>query len=383
MLKNLTLSALVLFATMFATATTTTVNFDNPACPNLNGSLTGTFGGINWGSSPWGCEIAGSPTDPTVSVSWNRQVTQGTFSFTVPSVLISLNAGTASGSGTLTISTDAGETTGPRTLTSGVAGALITTNFTKPATVVTVKFTNGWTIELDNIAYSNTPAVSIAIAPTTASIAVNTTQQFTATVQNCGTNCGVNWSVTAGTGTISQTGLFTAPNAVETDTVRAQAQADPTKTANATVNVTNSPPPVSIGISPTGATLPTGGVQQFTATVQNCGSNCGVNWSVTQGTGAVTHSGVFTAPATSESDIVQAQAQADTSKTARATITVSQILAPTISATTIQIQLQANEPVSWSISSGPGSITSSGFFSEPYGKPPATTTVVPTSTHDH
>jgi hypothetical protein len=35
MLKNVTLSALVLFPTIFATATTTAVNFDNPACPNL------------------------------------------------------------------------------------------------------------------------------------------------------------------------------------------------------------------------------------------------------------------------------------------------------------------------------------------------------------
>jgi len=380
MLRDLSVSALIFFITVVASATTTTINFDSPTCPNLNGSLTGIFGGINWGSSPWGCEIAGAPTDTTISVSWNRQVTQATFSFTAPSVLVSLNAGTSSGSGALTISTDAGETTA-RTLSSGAA-ALIATNFVKPATVVTVKYTNGWYLELDNITYSTTPAVSIAIAPTSASIAVNTTQQFTATVQNCGTNCGVNWSMTAGTGSINQSGLFTAPNAVETDTVTVQAQADLTKKATATINVTNSAPPVSISISPTGVTLPTTGTQQFTASVQNCGSNCGVYWSVTQGTGTITQSGLFTAPSTSESDTVQVQAQADMSKTASAVVTVNQVLAPAITATSIQIQLQANEPVTWLVTSGAGSITSTGLFAEPYGTPPEMTTVVATSTAD-
>lgn len=374
---------LVLFTLIAASvAGATTVNFDNPQCPNLNSFLTGIFGGINWGSAPWGCEIAGSPTDTTISVSWNKQVTSGTFSFTSPSVLQSLNAGTSSGSGTLTISTDAGETLS-RTLTSGVAAPLVTTNFVKPATAVTVTFTNGWSIELDNITYSNQAVVGISVSSPSASVVVNKTQQFTATVTNCGSNCGATWSIASGTGTVDQTGLFTAPNSVETDTVKATANADPTKTASAIVNVTAAPPPVSISISPTTATIGTGTTQQFTATVQNCGSNCGVNWSVTRGTGMVSSSGLFTAPTSAETDIVQAQAQADASKTASATVTVNHVVAaPVVSAGTIQIQLSANEPVTWSIASGPGSIDSTGLFSEPYGTPPETTTVVATSTQD-
>lgn len=379
---NRVLFAFILFAGTFARSST--VTFDNPACPSGNGgaSLSGIFGGINWGASPWDCEVAGAPTDTTTSISWNRQVTSATFSFTSPSILQSLNAGTETGSGTLTISTDAGESLS-QTLRSGVPAVLITTNFTKPATVVTVKFTNGWTLELDNITFSASVPVTIGISPASATVVVNGNQQFTATVQNCGSNCGVNWSVTSGTGTVTQTGLFTAPNNVETDTVRAQAQADSTKVASATVTVAATPPPVSIVVNPANATVGTGASQQFTATVQNCGNNCGVNWSVTQGSGTINQSGLFAAPAVAETDIVQAQAQADTTKMASATVTVNLVIAaPKITAGLIQVQLQANQPVTWSVVSGPGAISTDGLFSEPYGTPPQTTVVLATSIQD-
>jgi hypothetical protein len=296
-MKNL---LFVLLAAVAASAATTTVNFDNPSCPNLNGSLTGNFGGINWGSAPWSCEIAGSPTDTTISVSWNQQVTSGTFTFVSPSVLNSLQVASSSGNGTFTLSTDAGESISSATITGGSGLKTITTNFTKPAGKVTVGFTGGWTIEIDNVVYTTSTAVGINVSPSSASVATNATQQFTATVTNCGTNCGVNWSVTTGTGKISSTGLFTAPSQGETDTVQAQAQADLTKTATANVTVT---------------------AQQV-------------------------------------------------------------INAPVVTATTISVQLQANEPVTWAITSGPGTITSGGLFSEPSGTPPETTTVVATSTQD-
>lgn len=139
---------------------TTVITFDNPTCPNGgNGqALTGTFQGINWGSSPWDCEIAGSPTDTTTSASWNVNQTSATFSFVSPSVLNSLKAGTSAGSGTYSISTDAGESISA-SLVSGNPVVLITTGFTQAATVVTIGFTGGWTVETDDITYSAPPVI--------------------------------------------------------------------------------------------------------------------------------------------------------------------------------------------------------------------------------
>ena len=67
------------------------------------------------------------------------------------------------------------------------------------------------------------------------------TQQFTATVTNS-TNTAVTWSVTGGSGngTISATGLYTAPVTLPSPaavSVVATSQADATKSGSATVNL--------------------------------------------------------------------------------------------------------------------------------------------------
>jgi len=90
------------------------------------------------------------------------------------------------------------------------------------------------------------PPVSITISPTTATVRVNRTKQFTATVQNSA-NMSVIWKVNGITGgnsaagTISSSGLYRAPNSVPNPavvTVSATAAADQTRTANASVTVT-------------------------------------------------------------------------------------------------------------------------------------------------
>src|SRR5262249_269194 len=65
----------------------------------------------------------------------------------------------------------------------------------------------------------------------------------------------------------------------------------------------NPPPlPISVSVSPPSATVPAGGTQQFTATVQNT-SNQAVTWQVNGVTGGnstvgtISSSGLFTAPA--------------------------------------------------------------------------------------
>jgi hypothetical protein len=76
--------------------------------------------------------------------------------------------------------------------------------------------------------------VSVTISPTTTSMYTNRTKQFTKTVSGTA-NTAVTWSASGGT--ISTSGLFTSPPTPGTYTVTATSQADPTKSASATVTV--------------------------------------------------------------------------------------------------------------------------------------------------
>src|SRR5205085_8787699 len=88
--------------------------------------------------------------------------------------------------------------------------------------------------------------VRVTISPVSATVGAGGTQQFTATVQNT-SNTAVTWQVSgvsggnATVGTISSSGLYTAPAVVPnpaTVAVTAVSQADPTKSASAQVTIT-------------------------------------------------------------------------------------------------------------------------------------------------
>lgn len=116
---------------------------------------------------------------------------------------------------------------------------------------------------------NNPPAsVTVAVSPTTATVVKSATQQFSASVQGT-SNTSVTWTVNGG-GTISTTGLYTAPAAVPnpaTVTITATSAADATKSATATVTVVEpAAPPAITGFAP--AQLPFG---PFSLTVN--GSN--------------------------------------------------------------------------------------------------------------
>jgi chitodextrinase len=183
------------------------------------------------------------------------------------------------------------------------------------------------------------PAFTISISPTAASVATTKTQPFTATVANA-TNTAVTWQVNGVTGgdsthgTISASGLYTAPSAVPnpaTVTVAGILQTDPTKSASATVTITASQNPVVISISPTVASVVTTKTQPFTATVTNT-TNTAVTWQVngvaggdsTHGT--ISASGLYTAPSAVPNPAtvtVSAISQADPTKSASATVAIS------------------------------------------------------------
>src|SRR5258707_15408114 len=83
--------------------------------------------------------------------------------------------------------------------------------------------------------------ISVTIFPTSTTVAVGHTQQFTASVTGT-TNTAATWSVAGGTsnGTISTIGLYTAPATLPSPsqvTVTATSQADSSKSASATVTV--------------------------------------------------------------------------------------------------------------------------------------------------
>lgn len=79
--------------------------------------------------------------------------------------------------------------------------------------------------------------VSVSLTPATASVSVGGTQQFTATVT--GSSSGVTWTVTGSVGTVDANGMFTATKA-GMGVVKATSVTDPTKSASATVSVTQS-----------------------------------------------------------------------------------------------------------------------------------------------
>ncbi len=89
--------------------------------------------------------------------------------------------------------------------------------------------------------------VSVTLSPKTASVAVNATEQFTATVAGS-SNHNITWSVSgsgcsgSACGTIATNGLYTAPGAVPSSTVTVQATsvADPAKSDTATVTISAS-----------------------------------------------------------------------------------------------------------------------------------------------
>src|SRR6202011_3194608 len=126
------------------------------------------------------------------------------------------------------------------------------------------------------------PPISVTVAPTFATVSSGSTRQFTATVANT-TNQAVTWTATAGA--ISSAGLFTAPvvSTSTTVTVKATSVAAPSKSASATVTVQPSaPPPISVTVAPTFATVSSGSTRQFTATVANT-TNQAVTWTATAG----------------------------------------------------------------------------------------------------
>ena len=183
-------------------------------------------------------------------------------------------------------------------------------------------------------------SVSVSISPTSASVQVGQSKQFTATISGT-TNTAVNWLVNGGlggnstVGTISSAGLYTAPASVPANsvTVTAQSAYDSTSSATATVTVTPSSTPVSVSVSPTIASVQVGQSQQFTATVSGT-TNSAVNWLVNGSlggnstVGTISSAGLYTAPSSVPANAVTVTAQSAYNSTSSANAAVT--ITPTV-----------------------------------------------------
>jgi hypothetical protein len=201
----------------------------------------------------------------------------------------------------------------------------------------------GTTSPAVNLTITAAPAVTVGVSPSSASVPVTQTKQFSASVSGS-SNTAVTWSVNGAiggnstTGTISSTGLYTAPTAIPspaTVTVQATSAANQSSVSSATVTVTPPapppPPPVTVSVSPSSVTLNPSAGQQFTATVTNS-SNTAVNWSVNGTTGGnatvgtITAGGLYTAPAAIPAPpnvTIQAASAATPSATGTASVTIA------------------------------------------------------------
>jgi galactose oxidase-like protein len=222
---------------------------------------------------------------------------------------------------------------------------------------------------------SGTNPIEVSISPLAANLDQGATKSFNATVIGT-SNSAVNWTVQEGAagGSITNMGIYTAPNKSGTFHVIATSQADTTQSATATVIVAT----VVITLSPTAVTIDVG--NQFTFVANVTGTvNTAVSWAVQEGTsgGNITSSGVYTAPGADGTFHVIATSQADTTQKMAATVTVatlmvsvsppSNVLGPLgvrdFSAT---VNTSLNTNVTWSVQEAAGgTITASGQYTAP------------------
>lgn len=112
----------------------------------------------------------------------------------------------------------------PLTNAAGVASFTVTGAVVGTAAlVVSVGGANSNALDI-SVAATGPVVTSVGVTPATAAISANGTQQFSAVVSGTGgVEQDVTWEVVSGGGSVSQTGLYTAPAASTTATVRARA----------------------------------------------------------------------------------------------------------------------------------------------------------------
>lgn len=200
------------------------------------GQVIGNTVSVNVQATP--VTVAVSPTSATVQLGNSQSFTSTVTGNTNTSVTWSVN-GVVGGSATTGTITPGGVFTAPAALPNPAtvtvrATSVASTNSYAQATITLIQ---------------PLPQVTVDVQPASASLIVNGTKQFAATVTGSA-NQAVTWSVngvnggSSVVGTINSAGLYTAPGSIpnpNTLTIRATSQANPAGYAQATVTITSAP----------------------------------------------------------------------------------------------------------------------------------------------
>jgi hypothetical protein len=183
-------------------------DYSGASSPLVAMGFTGTFGGVN-------VTVSITPTDSQLTAGQTQQ-----FAATVSGTTNTAVTWTA----TLGSVSSAGLYSAPASVTAQTTATVTATSVADPMKTASA------TVVIH-------PAVSVSVTPASATLTQGQTQQFTASVTGT-VNTGVTW--TASAGTISESGLYTAPASIAaqtTATVTATSMADPTKKATASVTL--------------------------------------------------------------------------------------------------------------------------------------------------
>jgi hypothetical protein len=148
------------------------------------------------------------------------------------------------------------------TVTNKSGAPLMTGSYSVSGSTVSYVFTPDYT-NIGGLSGSTTPPVTtagVSISPTSASVSTGGSTTFAATVTGA-SNGAVTWSVVdTGGGSITSSGVYTAPTTAGTYHVKATSAADTTKSATATVTVTaaavaSGPFPIGTWVGPQGVSF--------------------------------------------------------------------------------------------------------------------------------
>jgi len=237
------------------------------------------------------------------------------------------------------VATDAGGNVVPVTplWTTGVGGGTVNSTGLFTAGTVAGSFANLVTATVGTLSASATvvvtggPLTTITLTPTPTTLAGGGTQQFTAVGRDVNGNAVAitpTWSVVNSGGTIGTSGIFTAGtvSGTFTNTVRVTSGAI---SATGTVIVTPGAA-TTISILPNPVALPVNTTQQFTMIGRDANGNVIAltpTWSVVNGGGTISATGLFTAAAVAGVHANTVRAVSG-SLTTEATVTVTAVAAP-------------------------------------------------------
>jgi uncharacterized protein YjdB len=253
------------------------------------------------------------------------------------------------------------------------------------------------------------PSITVSLTAPTTTVQAGTSVQLTASVSNA-SNTTVIWEVNgisggnSTLGTITTSGLYTAPlEQPNPATVVVLAAAATDTSASAVVNLTIGPP-VAVAITPKAVTVLTGSTFAFTSTVDNA-SDKSVSWFVNgikggnSTFGTISILGLYTAPPTSPASStvsVTAVSNSDPDRSDTASVTIAFPPAIVVSVTPSNSALQTGSSEQFSatvvnasttaviwkvagVTGGDGTvghISASGFYSAPSVVPDPATVII-------